>query len=357
MAQTRFTTYKATVESFPLGLQHIGLIKPGRYNGYDVMESTSGLNIRLTHSGQIRKTLVDGTADNNFGALVMPTGMVIHDNDNVVLAVSSNQGNSNIRYDYVICEHNYQQVQGGTLATYSIIQGPTDGNQPSLTDGKKQIILGVIEVAANGDSYADLTYKVATTPLPGDMDPADLFEYINSLVTQIVAGNSGETNTASNVGTGVSLFKEKTGEDLIFRKLKSPDSSIGITESSSGEEVELKVQPINDIINVTGSLTLTAEHNGKILRFTQLATAVTLTIPVDLPLGFAVAFFQDNANAPTNDGITPYIFGVPNLTIVADTVKVNALGGRNKLMGPGYMGYIQNIGIINRFTLQGDLTI
>ena len=34
MAQTRFTTWKAAVDSFPLGQQNIGFLRPGRYNGF-----------------------------------------------------------------------------------------------------------------------------------------------------------------------------------------------------------------------------------------------------------------------------------------------------------------------------------
>ena len=57
----------------------------------------------------------------------------------------------------------------------------------------------------------------------------------------IGAGGSGETNTASNVGSGTGLFKQKSGVDLEFKTLEgsgvtinSYDSVIGLTASGGG---------------------------------------------------------------------------------------------------------------------------
>ena len=43
-------------------------------------------------------------------------------------------------------------------------------------------------------------------------------------------GSGGEINTASNLGAGVGVFKDKTGVDLEFNSLSSPDSSVIVME-------------------------------------------------------------------------------------------------------------------------------
>jgi len=58
---------------------------------------------------------------------------------------------------------------------------------------------------------------------------------------------AGEANTASNVGTGTGIYKQKTGVDLELKTLKSTDSSVTIASETS--EVTLTV-----VHNNTGSL-------------------------------------------------------------------------------------------------------
>ena len=70
----------------------------------------------------------------------------------------------------------------------------------------------------------------------GVTDVSDWTDLLN------IGGGSGEINTASNIGTGSSVFKEKVGVDLRFRKLTAGnnvtimenDSDITISSSASG---------------------------------------------------------------------------------------------------------------------------
>lgn len=55
--------------------------------------------------------------------------------------------------------------------------------------------------------------------------------------------SSGEANTASNVGTGADVFKQKTGVDLEFRTITS---GTGITVTENTNEIEVKVKAYND---------------------------------------------------------------------------------------------------------------
>lgn len=59
-------------------------------------------------------------------------------------------------------------------------------------------------------------------------------------------GGSGETNTASNVGTGgVGLFKTKVGVDLQFKKINAGSSKITISDDTGNDEVDVDVSPGN----------------------------------------------------------------------------------------------------------------
>lgn len=49
---------------------------------------------------------------------------------------------------------------------------------------------------------------------------------------------TAEENKAQNVGSGQGIYKDKTGETLNFRSLTSSDSSISITQSEDGNEVD-----------------------------------------------------------------------------------------------------------------------
>jgi hypothetical protein len=143
--QKVFTSWRAATESFPLGEQQVGLLKPGRYSGYDLLTSNGGgLGVYINHSTRVLKTKTDNTFAPTFGAIMMPTGIIIHDDSELSFVLASNFGNSNERIDYLICENIYQEVEGGTPGIYSIIQGPNNGNEPNLTNPEKQVLIGKI---------------------------------------------------------------------------------------------------------------------------------------------------------------------------------------------------------------------
>ena len=66
-------------------------------------------------------------------------------------------------------------------------------------------------------------------------------------------GGGGEVNTASNVGTGQPVFKQKTGVDLELRTIKDAGNNrISVVLSISGDEVELDVVPSAILLQTMG---------------------------------------------------------------------------------------------------------
>ena len=89
-------------------------------------------------------------------------------------------------------------------------------------------------------------------------------EFLKRVGTDIVGAagrGGGEVNTASNLGPGVGVFKQKVGVDLEFKTLISPTSTISIVApGGAAQTVQLEVGPHNtshqnggsDEINVAG---------------------------------------------------------------------------------------------------------
>ncbi len=76
---------------------------------------------------------------------------------------------------------------------------------------------------------------------------------------EFIASSSGETNTASNVGTGgVGVFKQKVGADLEYKKINAGSSKVTITDDTGNDEMDIDVAEANIVHdNLSGAGTNT----------------------------------------------------------------------------------------------------
>lgn len=65
------------------------------------------------------------------------------------------------------------------------------------------------------------------------------------------ASGSGETNTASNLGTGANVFESKSGSDLRFRSIASADSSVTVTQNANDIDLAVAVT-VDEVLNGAG---------------------------------------------------------------------------------------------------------
>ena len=122
----------------------------------------------------------------------------------------------------------------------------------------------------------------------------------NETLTIDAAGGAGETNTASNVGTGDDVFKQKTGTDLEFRT---------IVEGPNFFSTENTDDLTFSVLSATRSITTT----GNIL-------ATDTTVRIDASSGAVTATLPD---ATTNSG---KIFAI-KATDVTNTVTIDTAAG------------------------------
>jgi hypothetical protein len=112
----------------------------------------------------------------------------------------------------------------------------------------------------NGTGTRPVGVYASTTSNPCSVNLRSLCSVGNNIsVTQngneIEISTTGEPNYGVNVGEGKSVYKDKSGEALRFRTLKSNNGSIGVTE-------------LNDEINLTLEKVILSSPNGTLWELT-----------------------------------------------------------------------------------------
>lgn len=119
----------------------------------------------------------------------------------------------------------------------------------------------------------------------------------------------GQANTASNVGSGIGLFKQKTGVDLEFKSLIATSTKISL--NNTGNEISINVIEANlGLNNIGGTLLsnkggtgLTSYASGDLIFASATNTLSRLPINIiDGKVLTAIGGFPVWADAPTGGG-------------------------------------------------------
>lgn len=122
-------------------------------------------------------------------------------------------------------------------------------------------------------------------------------------------GAVGEINTASVVGAGEDIFKEKSGTNLVFRSIRGDGSTIAV--STVGDDIVISAPVIgedNQAANLPGGTGIFAQKNGEVLEFKSLIAGTNITLTPEANTITIDASAAGEANSGTNVGTGNEIF-------------------------------------------------
>lgn len=168
----------------------------------------------------------------------------------------------------------------GNIGTVSYMDLPTGGGSTTLSNSGSGYRLvktpsGAIATwffgyGTIGDSTTNtnaLTIKADTSSTNHLVTQSDLNDTAAVLRAAIGSGGSGETNTASNVGSGAGLYKTKSGVDLQFKSITS-DATITVTGNTDDVNIKADTGYLKGVylpLNLPGVKTINQAGNN--IRF------------------------------------------------------------------------------------------
>jgi hypothetical protein len=164
--QTIYTEHSANLVSFTEMQKLLGILEPGLYRGFDSITYLAA-NITFTHSiTGAKKSNISGTSLGNPQAVIItPQGSIVNEDASVVLEVDVNTSSSEVRTDFVVMQHAYQNSIGGVDAAFIIIKGPLNSTaEPTITSPETQVLIGKLKLMAGAADHSNTVWERSTPP-------------------------------------------------------------------------------------------------------------------------------------------------------------------------------------------------
>lgn len=173
MATKVFNLFQSSVDSFSLREAYQGILRAGRYSGFNVanlIDDGSGgteFEIEISHS-QLKKTDAYNQLEANYSGIFMtPQGSSIH-SDSVWSMMGTLQGDGTWLHQ-IVADYQYDIVNPNTyILTIGLL--PCSTLSDPLPNPEKQTLLGHISVTESGGAVTNLTLLKAKVPYLGDGD-------------------------------------------------------------------------------------------------------------------------------------------------------------------------------------------
>ncbi len=183
--------------------------------------------------------------DLEFKSIVSGSGINITSNADTITITNSSIGEANTGSNLGAgsgvfaqksgVDFEFKSIVGGTGINVTSDANTVTINNASLGETNTASNLGAGEGVFGSKSGVDLRFKsiVAGTNISLSSDA-------NELTINATGSASGESNTASNTGTGgVGVFKQKTGVDLEFKNLNS-SAGIHLTDNTGTDNIDIQ---------------------------------------------------------------------------------------------------------------------
>lgn len=168
MAQSKLFQHKDEVKSWEANLRSLGPVSPGRIRGFDYFtegaSDASNCKINIGHRGH-EAHLEEGTEgysgldysdtsnselEDNGVAIMKDGTMIIEDAAVGPFDIPINIAAGERQRSWIVAEHTWTAVSGGSSATYSVISGAVSTgstyNDPVLTNPEKQVVIAEFDV-------------------------------------------------------------------------------------------------------------------------------------------------------------------------------------------------------------------
>lgn len=210
MAQRRLRDFLDPLQSFEHNVINLGVHTPGRFCGFDKINPVGALTFSIQHDGQgVGLKYMDDT--NNqvgpIGVYMTPQGiMIVEDAPIGNYVVDTNFGNVNARLDLLVANHQFINLQGGQLSTYTIIKGPVASTtRPNLTNPNYQTVIGVLYILPNAIDLTGAVWTPERCPDSGDSADARLHE-LNTFTQQQQFSKGAPIVAPFNVDSGMGYW-------------------------------------------------------------------------------------------------------------------------------------------------------